>query len=170
MTLHKAPSSPPEKSGDLDSGMGKPAPIVGETAGGGGKRPDKPRYGEPCNGCGMCCIAIQCVVSVALFGEKELCPALTEAGNALACGLMIDTAAHVPDMTAWGGKALTETFSLMIGSGIGCDGQTEDEPDDESTRLAMIAKANAKIAGASPEARMLVNYFRAPTTQEARHD
>lgn len=142
------------------------APEVGER----NPYPDKPRYGEPCNGCGMCCIAVQCVVSVGLFGEQSLCPALTQAGNALACGLMIDTAAHVPDVTAWGGKALTEAFSLMIGSGIGCDGQADGEPDDEMARAAMFAKAREKIASASPEARMLVNYFRTPTPQEARHD
>jgi len=39
MTFQKALSAPPEKSGDLDSGLGKPAGNVGETAGGGGKRP-----------------------------------------------------------------------------------------------------------------------------------
>jgi len=127
---------------------------------------EKPAYGQPCNGCGMCCIAVQCIVSVALFGEQKLCPALTPAGDALACGLMIDTAAHVPDVTAWGGKTLTETFALMIGSGIGCDGQAEDEPDDETARLAMFAKANAKIATASPEAQMLVTYFRSPASEQ----
>lgn len=122
--------------------------------------PAKPAYGQPCNGCGMCCIAVQCPISIALFGDSDVCPALTEAGNALACGLMIDTGAYVPDMTRWGGKVLTEAFALMIGSGIGCDGLLEGEARDETVRQAMIATANANIAAASPGAAMLVAHFR----------
>lgn len=127
--------------------------------------PQKPRYGEPCNGCGMCCIAVQCPVSTALFGEQELCPALEQAGNALACGLMRNTADYVPDMTAWGGKVLTEALALMIGAGIGCDGQMEGDTDEDRqhARPGMIARAEQAIAKASPEARELLAYFRGAT-------
>lgn len=122
--------------------------------------PDKPSYGQPCNGCGLCCIAVQCPVSVALFGEQELCPAIEQAGNAVACGLMINTVNYVPDLPAWGGKALTETFGLIIGSGIGCDGQGADEIVTEEARQSIRDKAAQKIAQASPEAAVLVQYFR----------
>lgn len=163
-TFEKALTAKPEKPGlsggtagetglNAANGLG----FAGETL----NLPDKPRYGEPCNGCGMCCIAVQCVVSTALFGEREICPALTQAGRSLVCGLMIDTAAYVPDTTQWGGKTLTEVFALMIGSGIGCDAQADGEPDNPEARRIMFAAAQSKISNASPEARMLVEYFRA---------
>ena len=79
----------------------------------------KPPYGSPCNGCGMCCIAEQCGISVALFGKQEVCPALEQAGRSWACGLVRNTAAHVPDIGAWGGPVLTEAFGLMLGAGTG---------------------------------------------------
>lgn len=122
----------------------------------------KPRYGEPCNGCGMCCVAVQCPVSLGLFGEQPLCPALEQAGDALACGLMRNTLDYVPDMPAWGGKALTEAFALMIGSGLGCDGADENDTIEaqEIFRPKLRARAEAAVAGASPEARELLSYFR----------
>lgn len=128
---------------------------------------EKPRYGEPCNGCGMCCIAVQCPVSTALFGEQELCPALEQAGIALACGLMRNTADYVPDLPAWGGKALTEVFSLMIGSGLGCDGADENDSEErqEAFRPILHSRARQAIAAASPDARELLAYFQAPDQQ-----
>lgn len=126
--------------------------------------PAKPAYGSPCNGCGMCCIAAQCAISLALFDEQELCPALEQAGDALACGLMINTANYVPDLKGLGGKALTETFALILGSGIGCDAQGEgEERPTEGARDQIGLAAEAKIAAASVEARTLVEYFRSPS-------
>ena len=125
----------------------------------------KPAFGDPCNGCGICCMITQCAVSVAMFGEQDLCPALQDAGKSLACGLMINTANYVPDITSWGGKTLTETFTLMIGAGIGCDGTLEEDEPSEEARDVMRRKAEAKIAAASPESQMLVTYFRAPSHQ-----
>lgn len=37
---------------------------------------NKPKEGDPCNGCGVCCLSEQCPVSVEVFGNQELCPAL----------------------------------------------------------------------------------------------
>lgn len=124
----------------------------------------KPLYGNPCNGCGMCCIAVQCPVSLALFGEQVLCPALEQAGTALGCGLMRNTSDYVPDVPSWGGKALTEAFALMIGAGLGCDGADENDSDEqqEAFRPILHARAEAAIKAASPEARELLSYFRGP--------
>lgn len=124
--------------------------------------PEKPPYGSPCNGCGQCCIAQQCPISTALFGEQEICPALEYYGQALGCGLIRNTADYVPDLPAWGGELLTEAFGLMIGAGIGCDGTLAgEEPEREGEkREQMRTIALTKIAAASPEAQMLVSYFR----------
>ena len=125
----------------------------------------KPMYGDPCNGCGLCCIAVQCPISVAVFGEASICPALEQAGNSWACGLVRNTAEYVPDITEWGGKTLTEAFALMLGAGLGCDGSTNE--DDEARiaeyRPIMRAKAEQAIAAASEDARVLLTYFQEPT-------
>jgi hypothetical protein len=124
----------------------------------------KPLYGDPCNGCGLCCIAQQCDISVALFGEQEICPAIERAGHAIACGLVRSTADYVPDMTAWGGKTLTEAFALMLGAGAGCDGSAsdQDEAREAEYRPIIRAKAEAAIAAASEDAQALLAYFRQP--------
>lgn len=123
---------------------------------------DKPPYGSPCNSCGLCCIAVQCPVSVALFGEQEICPALVQErdSNRFGCGLMVDTAAFVPDLPTWGGEALTEAFTHLIGAGIGCDGTIEGEESDPVLRLRMRAIAESNLAEASEPARVLIAYFR----------
>lgn len=112
----------------------------------------------------MCCIAQQCPLSIAIFGESEVCPALEQAGAALACGLVRNTADYVPDMTEWGGKALTEAFGLMLGAGAGCDGTVSDEDRAREAEYRPIirAKAEAAIEAASDEAKVLLAYFRAP--------
>lgn len=51
-------------------------------------KPDKPLYRAPCNGCGQCCLAVQCPLSVMTFGEREICPALVDAGERYECGLI----------------------------------------------------------------------------------
>ena len=124
----------------------------------------KPFYGDPCNGCGVCCIAAQCALSTAIFGDQEICPALERAGASLSCGLVRNTADYIPDLPAWGGKALTEAFALMLGAGLGCDGELTDEDSQRRPEqlLRMVEKAKAAIETASPEARTLIAYFRSP--------
>lgn len=122
----------------------------------------KPAYGDPCNGCGMCCIAVQCPLSLALFGEQKLCPALEQAGRALACGLVRNTADYVPDLPSWGGPALTEAFGLMLGAGAGCDGQEEGEQINPLLRWKIRDRAHQALESASPEAQELVRYFQGP--------
>jgi len=127
----------------------------------------KPLYGDPCNGCGVCCIAEQCCISLAIFGEAEICPALEQAGRSMACGLVRNTADYVPEIGAWGGKTLTETFALMVGAGAGCDGTMSDADVAREAEFRPIirAKAEAAIAAASEGARTLAAYFRNPAIE-----
>lgn len=120
----------------------------------------KPAFGQPCNGCGMCCIAEQCALSLALFNQQERCPALEEVDGRLACGLVRSTADYVPDLPSWGGPALTEAFALMLGAGAGCDGQGEGKSVSFLQRWRMRQRARQQLERASPEAQQLVAYFR----------
>lgn len=51
---------------------------------------DKPRYGDPCNGCGWCCQQELCPVGKQVFGDiPGPCPALVPAVNRYWCGFVL---------------------------------------------------------------------------------
>jgi len=50
--------------------------------------PEKPRYKEPCNGCGLCCAVALCEVGKMLF-ESAPCPALRTDGKRTFCSLVL---------------------------------------------------------------------------------
>lgn len=95
----------------------------------------KPLYSKPCNGCGVCCIAEQCSVSVELFAEKDRCPALEWEQGRYWCGLMRTPGkygANLPNFDFLaeetglrGGVSLEEInagyYRTLIGQGRGCD-------------------------------------------------
>lgn len=70
----------------------------------------KPRAGSPCNRCGLCCLWEQCPISIDMFGEHRICPALEKAGDGYACGLITNSPPAVAMLV---GKAL--------GIGTECD-------------------------------------------------
>jgi hypothetical protein len=50
---------------------------------------DKPPYGQPCNGCGQCCMNELCPLGNAVFKRWDgPCPALESEGERYACGLV----------------------------------------------------------------------------------
>ena len=36
--------------------------------------PEKPRFGQPCNGCGLCCAAEVCKIGLSVLGEDAKAP------------------------------------------------------------------------------------------------
>ncbi len=127
------------------------------------QRLDKPRYGDPCNGCGSCCILTRCPIGEALFPESDgrACPALISEGVKMACGIINDPTAY---LSVPGAKAadVSAAIALMLGVGLGCDAvsnladmiRREEIKDDFMTRLF------SALAGAPPEVRRVVDYFR----------
>lgn len=122
----------------------------------------KPSYGAACNSCGRCCAAQQCIVSVALFGERDLCPALEDGGDQrLVCGVIRN-----PDFYAstpkWSSAVLGEALALVIGAGIGCDSEEPGEPAAAvmAGRRAIYGRSASALDRASPEARRLVDLLR----------
>lgn len=83
----------------------------------------KPAHGDPCTSCGVCCIASQCPVSLAVIGERPgPCPALGGSPGRAECGLVKHPELFAPVQTArYGTKAMSDSALLLIGSGVGCD-------------------------------------------------
>jgi hypothetical protein len=80
----------------------------------------KPKWAEPCNGCGLCCLMQQCDLSIDLFGRQARCPALEQAGGRYACGLVTRPDHHlgVPIVAA---PHFSHLFGDMLAVGEGCD-------------------------------------------------
>lgn len=121
---------------------------------------EKPAYGYPCNNCGLCCIKVQCPLSLAMFGEKDICPALgmAEMGN-FGCRLVENPQAFIPEMSDDMAPVMSEYHALLIGAGAGCDGQDDDEPDPTEAQRAMVRNGAAEYRKkVSPEALRLFEY------------
>lgn len=79
------------------------------------RAPEKPRYGSPCNGCGFCCAAEQCKLSVAVFGEVGApCPGMQFESGRFFCGVLREAPADIQPLIAF-----------TLGIGAGCD---SDDP------------------------------------------
>jgi len=88
--------------------------------------PIYPGLGKPCNGCGVCCLAEQCSVSLELFGTAEVCPALVQdEEHRYHCGLMVAPdkfGATPPGFEDWP-EAAARYYQNLIGGGVGCDSE-----------------------------------------------
>lgn len=89
------------------------------------RTPEKPKLGQPCNGCGVCCIATPCPVSRAVLGQEVgPCRALTFEDGRFWCDLVrgnghqyIEGLSEKP----WAGEALAVVL-MRTGGWIGlCD-------------------------------------------------
>lgn len=95
---------------------------------------EKPREGNPCNGCGICCIARVCELGLAL-GDDQNCRALLRNQNgSFTCGLVQDPYSYLDSesLRPWllldeleggnaGELALKEMNATALGAGRGCD-------------------------------------------------
>ena len=106
----------------------------------------KPAYGDPCNGCGLCCIAEQCPLSEAVFGKVTMCPAIKQTGLKIICALADDPESFMPlYVERFGAKEVKNAVLLLIGSGEGCDGCAEGEIVSPEIHSAMREKAIKKM-------------------------
>ncbi|HEJ2342222.1 TPA: hypothetical protein ACWLUJ_005739 [Pseudomonas aeruginosa] len=115
---------------------------------------DKPVEGDPCNGCGLCCVAQVCDLGLAL-GDDRNCRALIQNEDfTFSCGLVVDPYRFLADkdLEAWlaidrvsGGNAGEEALKQMnaeaLGAGRGCDAD-----DEEADQILSEAGANWQLS------------------------
>lgn len=109
---------------------------------------NKPPHGQPCNGCGQCCMDELCPLAVAVFGEpwERACPALEPNGERFACGLIVHPMVYAMRQTLLHGVALMSAAAgHLTGAGRGCDAQLDDEIADEEFRARMRAQRDPKL-------------------------
>jgi hypothetical protein len=89
--------------------------------------PAKPALGQPCNGCGICCLAEPCPVGMLVSRRRHgACELLrwSDAEARYRCGLLAEAQGRAGPLTrlwqAWARR--------MIAAGSGCDAQLQIEP------------------------------------------
>ncbi len=90
----------------------------------------KPKFGQSCNSCGMCCIVEPCKISKEILGDLPgPCRALESDGDKRVCGLIKRPAWYIfkenvhDDMTDY----LSTIYSMALGIEMGCDSDDLDE-------------------------------------------
>jgi hypothetical protein len=90
----------------------------------------KPPHGDPCNGCGACCMATTCDLGRHLFETSGPCPALMRDGpHTYRCGVMT-----VAD------ERMREAAAVVIFAGEGCDARFNGEPINEQFHRECAAR------------------------------
>lgn len=93
------------------------------------KAPEKPAYGETCNGCGFCCAAEPCAVAKEFLKATEgPCPAMEFSieDSRFYCGMMTRPGYHLglaTDIASHVNRSMGNLFAMMLGAGRGCDSE-----------------------------------------------
>lgn len=90
--------------------------------------PQKPAWGEGCNGCGVCCAAEPCPVGVLVSGRRQgACRALEwrDAECRYVCGMVSAPGRYLGLDRRWLNSIASKLASRMISSGSGCDSDAQ---------------------------------------------
>ncbi|MBI5178489.1 MAG: hypothetical protein HZA04_04450 [Nitrospinae bacterium] len=86
--------------------------------------PPRPKVGEPCNGCGLCCAYAPCpMAQVRLWQEEGWCSALEwhDGEKRYRCGLVIAPDRHIWYIPRLLRKMAGRYFSRGLATAHGCD-------------------------------------------------
>jgi len=106
----------------------------------------KPGIGEPCNGCGVCCLTHVCqngaftLRLVSRLGEsiQGPCPAIVrQRDGTIKCGIILNPNKYIKK-SKYPARILSKQFSILIGSGVGCDELLDDDTIEEEEKLQQI--------------------------------
>ncbi len=86
--------------------------------------PDKPAFGTPCNGCGVCCATAPCPLGAVVSRRtRGPCEALkwVEESNMYRCGLIAKPQEFLPRALVWAAPLVAKVARRYIAAGQGCD-------------------------------------------------
>jgi len=86
--------------------------------------PEKPAMGKPCNGCGVCCAAEPCPVSLVLLWPHKLpCRALewSEVEKRYFCGMVMEPSHYLRWLPKSTNQFLIKIFKRWIAADQHCD-------------------------------------------------
>ena len=92
---------------------------------------DKPRIGEPCNGCGFCCIKEPCALANEFLScWSGPCVALEQVGERFVCGLVAHPETYLlhQDTKSQASEYISGLIVQSLGIGRGCDSYDENAP------------------------------------------
>jgi len=107
---------------------------------------EKQKIGEPCNGCGTCCMAQVCMNGAYVIGlVKRLgdtvpgaCPVIVRNANgSIRCGILLNPNKYIKK-SKYPAKILSKYFAHLIGAGTGCDELYETDTPEEREKLQKI--------------------------------
>ena len=105
----------------------------------------KPKYGQECNRCGVCCIVSLCPLGEVMFDRRKgPCPALflDDKTKESGCGLLAFPQLFFPELCERNGvKAMQRAARQLVGAGHGCDMPDPGERPDPSFRRRLIDRA-----------------------------
>lgn len=100
----------------------------------------KPKVGEPCNGCGICCRITICIhgtywLGLGKFGERAAgpCPASTLQDSRFQCGLVLFPKKYIN--LPFEASKLREAVKILVGAGRGCDSVGYFPTEEEEGKL-----------------------------------
>lgn len=115
---------------------------------------DKPAEGDPCNGCGLCCVAQVCDLGLALGDDRNCRALIPNEDFTFSCGLVVDPYRYLAekDLEPWlaidrvsggntGEEALKQMNAEALGAGRGCDAD-----DEEADQILAEAVANWQLS------------------------
>lgn len=92
--------------------------------------PKKPVLGAPCNGCGVCCAAEPCPVSLALlWPHRHPCRALEwhAKQQRYLCGMLRQPSDYLPWLPAFANALLRRLIARWIAANSQCDSDIREE-------------------------------------------
>ncbi|MDR1553357.1 MAG: hypothetical protein LBS69_07845 [Prevotellaceae bacterium] len=106
---------------------------------------NKPKIGEPCNGCGICCLTQVCRNGAYLLklvnelGEfvSGRCPALVQRDGRFFCDIILNPKKYIKQ-SKYPAAVLSRNFGILTGAGTGCDELLENDSEEEEMKLAAI--------------------------------
>lgn len=107
---------------------------------------NKPKIGEKCNGCGICCRNQVCMNGayvlklVDTLGEtvKRPCPAIVEnKDGSISCGIILNPNKYIKN-SKYPAKVLSSNFAFLVGAGSGCDEILTNDTEEEEHKLEEI--------------------------------